>query len=444
MKVIIIGAGKVGIQIAQTLLSENHDVIIVDKREEIKQDLDSHLDIMTIIGNGANVRVLEQAGIRNAGMLIAVTQSDEVNMIACITAKQFEVKKTIARIRNSEYMYEDSLSKEKMGIDFIINPENSTALEIIGLLKAPVNVCETQDFAGGKVSLFGVKVDEDNLFANKKIKDTNLGQHSLIAALFREDNLIIPNGEDEIYAGDIAYLITKKEDVTSIGQFCGRKNIATQNVIILGGSNIGVQTATLLNETGIKTKLIEIDKEKCEKISELLPQTLIINGDGTNIELLREEGIDQTDGFVSVTGFDEDNLLTALLAKHLGAKKVIAKISKTNYIPILENIGIDAVVNPQLITAAAILRLLKHGELIDLALLQEGEIEVVEFIAQKNRETNNKPLKTLNLPDNTIIGAIVRDKETIIPHGEDVIISGDKVIIFTKPAETRKIEHLFL
>ena len=444
MKVIIIGAGKVGIQIAQTLLSENHDVIIVDKREEIKQDLDSHLDIMTIIGNGANVRVLEQAGIRNAGMLIAVTQSDEVNMIACITAKQFEVKKTIARIRNSEYMYEDSLSKEKMGIDFIINPENSTALEIIGLLKAPVNVCETQDFAGGKVSLFGVKVDEDNLFANKKIKDTNLGQHSLIAALFREDNLIIPNGEDEIYAGDIAYLITKKEDVTSIGQFCGRKNIATQNVIILGGSNIGVQTATLLNETGIKTKLIEIDKEKCEKISELLPQTLIINGDGTNIELLREEGIDQADGFVSVTGFDEDNLLTALLAKHLGAKKVIAKISKTNYIPILENIGIDAVVNPQLITAAAILRLLKHGELIDLALLQEGEIEVVEFIAQKNRETNNKPLKTLNLPDNTIIGAIVRDKETIIPHGEDVIISGDKVIIFTKPAETRKIEHLFL
>jgi len=444
LKVIIIGAGKVGIQIAQTLLSENHDVIIVDKREEIKQDLDSHLDIMTIIGNGANVRVLEQAGIRNAGMLIAVTQSDEVNMIACITAKQFEVKKTIARIRNSEYMYEDSLSKEKMGIDFIINPENSTALEIIGLLKAPVNVCETQDFAGGKVSLFGVKVDEDNLFANKKIKDTNLGQHSLIAALFREDNLIIPNGEDEIYAGDIAYLITKKEDVTSIGQFCGRKNIATQNVIILGGSNIGVQTATLLNETGIKTKLIEIDKEKCEKISELLPQTLIINGDGTNIELLREEGIDQTDGFVSVTGFDEDNLLTALLAKHLGAKKVIAKISKTNYIPILENIGIDAVVNPQLITAAAILRLLKHGELIDLALLQEGEIEVVEFIAQKNRETNNKPLKTLNLPDNTIIGAIVRDKETIIPHGEDVIISGDKVIIFTKPAETRKIEHLFL
>ena len=350
MKVIIIGAGKVGIQIAQTLLSENHDVTIVDKREEIKQDLDSHLDIMTIIGNGANVRVLEQAGIRNAGMLIAVTQSDEVNMIACITAKQFEVKKTIARIRNSEYMYEDSLSKEKMGIDFIINPENSTALEIIGLLKTPVNVCETQDFAGGKVSLFGVKVEEDNLFANKKIKDTNLGQHLLIAALFREDNLIIPNGEDEIYVGDIAYLITKKEDVTSIGQFCGRKNISIQNVIILGGSNIGIQTAAFLNETGIKTKLIEIDKEKCEKISDLLPQTLIINGDGTNIELLREEGIDQTDGFVSVTGFDEDNLLTALLAKHLGAKKVIAKISKTNYIPILEKIGIDAVVNPQLIT----------------------------------------------------------------------------------------------
>lgn len=223
MKVIIIGAGKVGVQIAQTLSSKNYDITIIDKREEIKQDLDSYLDIMIIIGNGANVRVLEQAGIRNADMLIAVTQSDEINMIACITAKQFGVAKTIARIRNSEYMYRDSLSKEKMGIDFIINPENSTALEIIGLLKTPVNVCETQDFAGGIVSLFGVKVDENHSLLNKKIKDTDLGQHSLMAALFREDTLIIPTSEDEICAGDIVYLITNKEDTASIGQFCGKK-----------------------------------------------------------------------------------------------------------------------------------------------------------------------------------------------------------------------------
>jgi len=225
---------------------------------------------------------------------------------------------------------------------------------------------------------------------------------------------------------------------------CNKKSGVLQNVLIFGGSNIGIQVASLLNKIGIKTKLIEMNKQKSETISELLPQTLVINGDGTNIELLKEEGIEKTDGFVAVTGYDEENLLVSLLAKHLGTKKVIAKISRTNYIPILEKIGIDAVVNPRLTTASAILRFLKRGELITLTLLKEGEIEVAELIAQPDSKINDKPLKSIDFPKNSIIGAIIRNEEVIIPHGDDFIKSGDKVIVFTKTTEIKKIEQLFL
>lgn len=443
MKVIIIGAGKVGIQIAQTLSAENHDVTIIDKRDDIRQDLDSNLDIMTIVGNGANVRILEQAGIRESDMLIAVTRIDEVNMIACMTAKQFNVTKTIARIRNTEYMYSNSLSKEKLGIDFVINPERATAKEIVKLLKTPSNVCEAQDFASGKISLFGLKIEEDCPFVNKKIKNISFGAHTLIIAIFRGDNLIIPSGEDEILVNDKIYLLIKKENYTDLELFCPKKTSIMQSVIILGGSDIGIQTASFLNKLNIKTKLIEMNKQKCEKIAELLPQTLVINGDGTNIELLKEEGIETIDGFVAVTGYDEENLLVSLLAKHLGTKKVIAKISRTNYIPILEKIGINAVVNPRIITASAILRFLKQGELISQTLLKEGEAEVIELIAQKGSKIINKNLKTISLPANSIIGAIIRKGEIIIPHGEDFINEGDKVIIFTKITEIKKIEQLF-
>ena len=211
------------------------------------------------------------------------------------------------------------------------------------LLKTPSNVCEAQDFADGKISLFGLKIEEDSHFANKKIRDINFGCQTLMVAIFRENALLIPTGDHEIKIGDQVYLLTEKGNCSDLELLCDKKNGLLQNVLIFGGSNIGIQAASLLNKIGIKTKLIEIDKQKSETISELLPHTLVINGDGTNIELLKEEGIEETDGFVAVTGYDEENLLVSLLAQHLGTKKVIAKISRTNYIPILEKIGVDAV-----------------------------------------------------------------------------------------------------
>lgn len=443
MKIIIIGAGKVGCQIAKTLSSENHDVTLIEKNDTIRQSAQNNLDVLTILGNGANVRTLEEAGIKQADMVIAVTSSDEVNMIACMTAKQFGVPQKIARIRNPEYLYANALSREKLGIDLTINPERATAREIVKLLKSPINVAQVQSFAGGKVQLFELKVEGSFPFIDQQLKSIIFKYPILVAAIFRNDKIIIPDGEERITAGDNLYILIKKDYFAGLNEIFNQKPLNMQNVMILGGSRIGIQTALILAKLGINTKLIERDKERCEKIAEKLPHTLVINGDGTNIDLLKSEGIETIDGFVAVTGFDEDNLLVALLAKHLGTKKVIAKVDRTNYIPILEKIGVDAVVNPRMTTASAILRFIRRGKIISLTLLKEGEAEVIELIVSPHSKIINKPLKKANLPRNSIIGAIVRQDKVIIPHGNDIIQPEDKIIIFALSSDINKIEKIF-
>ncbi|HDK27606.1 MAG TPA: Trk system potassium transporter TrkA [Candidatus Atribacteria bacterium] len=442
MKIIIIGAGKVGCQIAKTLSSENHDVILIEKDNTIRQSAQDNLDVFTVLGNGANVHTLEESGIKQADMLIAVTNSDEANILACMTAKQYDVPKKIARIRNMEYIYNNALSREQLGIDFIINPEIATAKQIVKLFKSPIKVAQTESFAGGKVQLLEIKIEKDFPFINQRLKNIKFEYPILVAAIFRKDKIIIPDGEEKIVLSDNLYILIKKNNILHLNEFINRDPLKMQNVMILGGSKIGIQTASILTRLGIKTKLIEVNKEKCEKLAEKLPDTLIINGDGTNIELLKSEGIENADGLVTVTGIDEENLLVALLAKHLGAKRVVAKIDRTNYIPILEKLGVDAVVNPRMTTASAILRFIRKGAILSLTLLKEGEAEIMELIAQPTSKIINKPLKILNLPKNSIIGAIVRQDEVIIPRGEDSILPHDKIIIFTLSSEIKKIEEI--
>jgi len=443
LKIIIIGAGKVGKQIAETLSSENHDVILIEKDETRRQIAQDNLDIITILGNGVNVRTLEKAGIKQTDMLIAVTNSDEVNMLACMTAKQFDVPKKIARIRNSEYLYSNILSRDKLGIDFTINPERATAREIIKLLKSPKNVAQIQSFAGGKVKLIELRIDDNFPFIDQQLKNIDFKYPILVAAIYRNDKIIIPNGEEKIMVNDNLYILIKKENLVNLDSIISKKPLLMQNVIILGGSKIGFQTAQILCKLGIKTKLIEMDIEKCEQIAEKLQNTLVINGDGTNIDLLKSEGIETTDGFVAVTGYDEDNLLVALLAKHLGAKKVIAKVDRTNYVSILEKIGVDAVVNPRMTTASAILRSIRRGKIISLTLLKEGKAEVIELIVHSGAKIINTPLKNAKLPKNSIIGAIVRKNNVIIPHGDNIIQADDKIIIFALSSDIKKIEKIF-
>lgn len=443
MKIIVIGAGKVGCQIAQTLSSENHDIVIIEKDNIIQQSAQNSLDAMVILGNGANVLTLEEAGIKKTDMLIAVTSSDEVNMLACMIAKQFGVPKKIARIRNPEYLHTSILSREKLGIDFAINPERATAKEIVKLFKSPINVSQVQDFAEGKVKLIEFNIEKYFPFLNQQLKNISFKYPVLVAAIYRDNKIIIPDGEEKIIVGDNLYVLVEKDNFLGLNEFFNEKPLDMQNVMILGGNRIAIQTALILAKLGINTKLIERDKEKCDKIAELLPHSLIINGDGTNIDLLKSEGIKTTDGFVAVTGYDEYNLLVALLAKHLGTKKVIAKIDRSNYIPILEKIGVDAVVNPRIITTSAILQFIRKGEIVSLTLLKEGKAEVIELMVHSNSKIINKPLRNANLPKNSIIGAVIRKDRVIIPHGDDTIQAQDKIIIFALSSAIKKIEKIF-
>jgi len=443
LKIIVIGAGKVGCQIAQTLSSENHDIVIIEKDNIIQQSAQNSLDAMVILGNGANVLTLEEAGIKKTDMLIAVTSSDEVNMLACMIAKQFGVPKKIARIRNPEYLHTSILSREKLGIDFAINPERATAKEIVKLFKSPINVSQVQDFAEGKVKLIEFNIEKYFPFLNQQLKNISFKYPVLVAAIYRDNKIIIPDGEEKIILGDNLYVLVEKDNFLGLNEFFNEKPLDMQNVMILGGNRIAIQTALILAKLGINTKLIERDKEKCDKIAELLPHSLIINGDGTNIDLLKSEGIKTTDGFVAVTGYDEYNLLVALLAKHLGTKKVIAKIDRSNYIPILEKIGVDAVVNPRIITTSAILQFIRKGEIVSLTLLKEGKAEVIELMVHSNSKIINKPLRNANLPKNSIIGAVIRKDRVIIPHGDDTIQAQDKIIIFALSSAIKKIEKIF-
>jgi len=442
LKVVIIGAGKVGCQIAKTLSSENQEVVLIEKDNEIRQAAQNSLDVLTVSGNGANVHTLEKAGITEADMLIAVTDSDETNILACLAAKKFGVATKVARLRNIEYVYNNALPWEQLGIDFVINPEIATAKQIVKLFESPLNVAQAQSFAEGRVQLLELKIKKDFPFIDQKLKNIKFKYPILIAAIDRKDRIIIPDGEEKIILGDNIYILIEEGNLLRLNELFQENPFKIQNVIILGGSNIGIQTSLLLAELGIKTKLIEVNKEKCEELAEKLPATLIINGDGTNLDLLKSEGIEHTDALVAVTGIDEENLLVALLAKHLGAKRVVAKIDRTNYIPILEKLGVDAVVNPRITTASEILRFIRKGKILSLTLLKEGEAEIIELVAQPTSKIINKPLKRLNLPRNSIIGAIVRQDKVIIPHGEDSIQPEDKIIIFALSSEIKKIEQM--
>ncbi len=443
MKAIIIGTGKVGFQIAKTLSLQDHDVVVIEKDENKYQLAQNTLDVLAINGNGATMSILEKAGIRQADIIIAMTGVDEVNMIACMIAGQFGIDKKIARIRNPEYIRNKELLKKQIGIDFVINPEIATAKQIVNLLESPINVAQIEEFAGGKVQLFELRVKEGSSFVDKKLKDLNLGYPFLVIAIYRDDEIIIPHGEERIRLSDNVYILGGREHFSNLDTIIGTHPANIRNVMILGGSNIGIHTTLMLSKHGINTKLIEMDRKKCEQLASRLPDTLVINSDHRNTDLLKSEGIQTTDGFVAVTGDDESNILVSLMAKHLGSHKVIVKIDRTEYAPLMEKMGIDAVVNPKITTASVILRFIRKAKVTSLTLLREGKAEVMELVAQHTSKAVNKSLKQINLPTDSIVGIIVRNNKVIVPRGNDVIQPKDKVIIFTLPSATKKIEKIF-
>ena len=443
MKIIIIGAGKVGYNLAEDLSKSNHDVIIIDKNYAALSKAEENLEVLCIKGSGVSTNILMEAGVNTADLLIAVTGSDEVNMVCCLTAKKLGVKSTIARIRDHEYAHELLLLKEELELDLIINPEQAAADEIANLLNfsSAINV---ENFAKGRVKMVEIKATADMPMVGMRLKDIGSKFESsiLIGVVIRQDEVIVPNGDFVINEDDRVYLIGQPSNLYNFCKIFGKVPYKVKNVMIVGGGRIAVYLSKLLAEVGMKVKVIEINREKCIQLSELIPEALIINGDGTDEELLRSENIDEMDAFIAVTGMDEENMMAALIAKQNGAKKVISKASRINYISIIKNLGIDSVISPKQITSNQILKYVRGNSVESLYRIIEGQAEITEIVAEPESKILNTKIKKLGLPKDTIIATIVRKNEVVIPHGNDIIKEGDRVIVISKNKNISSLDEV--
>ncbi|GAB6158477.1 Trk system potassium transporter TrkA [Desulfotomaculum varum] len=444
MKITIIGAGKVGFETAKRLCEEGHDILVVDKDETKLARVEEQLDVMILRGNGATAQVLRHPHVVDSELLLAVTDSDEVNIIAGMTGKKLGIKKSIVRVRDPHYAMDSSFSREDLGLDLIINPELAAAREIVRMLTMALPV-HTEPFGQGKVQMADITVDEGMvLFVNKRIKDLDMPPSCLIVAISRRGDMIVPGGMDIILPGDTLYILGLPSSIdTLVSKVKKRRQKRIHTVIILGGGRLAYYLADKLCSLGMSVKVIEQNYARCQELAERLPNALILNGDGTDVDLLKREGIEETDGFVAVTGLDEENLLISLLAKQMGAKMVVAKVSRASYAPIVESLGVDAAVSPRLITASEIVRFIQGGRLLSLFMLLNGKAEVVELIVPASSRVVGKPLAKCGLPRNVIVGAILREDRAIIPEGTEKILAEDRIVVFALGHTLGTIEKLF-
>ena len=442
MKTIIVGAGKVGFSIAQILSYENQDVIVIEKNNERRQIVEAQLDVQAIHGNGASIATLKAAGIEDAQLLVAVTEFDELNMVACLLGKKLGVKKTVARVRNPQYIEDAEVSAKSLGIDLVINPEWVTAEMIAKLAEIPEAI-NVDYYADGRVQLLELQLSLDSPVVYKKLKDISFPKPNLIIAILRNGKMIIPRGNDQLKPYDYVFVLAETENMVAIENVLGKKRTKIESITILGGSRIGFDLAKILERDSFSVKLIEKNIEVCKEISQHLTNTLVLHGDGSDISLLEEEEVGQTDLFVAVTNDDKVNLLVSLIAKHLGASRTIAQIRRSEYIALVEKVGVDVAVSPRLLTAGAILRFIRKGDVISVSLIGAAKAEMMELIVSPNSEAVGKPIKALKFPIDAIIGAIVNEDKITVPTGDDQIEPHDRVIVFALPKAVSKVEDFF-
>lgn len=443
MKIIIIGSGKVGYTLAENLVKEKFDVIVIDKNHYALERIENNLDVMCIKGNGVSTGILLEAGVDTADLLIAVTESDEINMVCCLTAKKLGVLKTIARIRDPEYAAELSILKEQLGLNLVINPEQAAAEEIANSISfsSAINI---ESFAKGMVKMIDLKATADMNIVGKTIQkiDRETNSSVLIGVIVRAGKVIVPKGDFIIENNDDMYIIGKHSCIYNFCKHYNREPQKIKKVMIVGGGRISYYLSKALNEMGVKVKIIEKNRERCEELSELLPEILVINEDGTDEEILLSENIGDMDGFIAVTGMDEENLMSSLIAKRSGVKKVITKISRTNYINIVKEIGLDSIISPKLIITNHILRYVKGKKLDAFLRLIDGQAEILEFVIKDDNRILNKPIKDLNIPKNVIIATIVRKNEVVVPHGRDMFKKGDRIVVISMGKNITSLDEL--
>lgn len=445
MKVAIIGAGKLGTKVATALLGGDHSITVIDVNEEKLNKISQQMDVLTVVGNGLSIKLLESCGINKFDFLIATTGSDEHNIIIASFAKKLGCSKVIARVRDPEHMKQIDFIKEAMNIDHVVNPDLAITLEIYKYLVEKYTLTNGI-FSSGKVSLVQFSVRRFSRVIGMNMIDVRkLLPNMLIVAISRNGKIIIPHGKTSIEKGDTLYVIGERSEIQELHNRVYERGKYTnlQKVMIVGGGKTGFYLAEKLSEFGIAVKVIEKSKERCYYLSTHLEDVMILHGDATDTALLEEENIDDMDAFVTATGFDEENLLLALMAKKRGIEDVISKVSRQSYKMLIEQMGIDMALNPLDIVTSTILRYVQGSKKIISSLLIQGQAEIMEIIAANNMQFANKPLYELELPDGVLIAAIHRGNQVIIPNGNTSILENDKVIIFCLLSDIAEIEALF-
>ncbi len=438
-----------GFHLARRLSFENKDVTLVDRREERVYWVQENLDVRAIHGSGSSPVVLEEAGIKSASMLIAVTDSDEANLVACYVAGVLNpIIRKVARLREENYStLPEILDNKHLDIDLVINPDKEAVKKLLNVLQIPA-ATDVVDFAASRMKLFGVRLAANSSLVGRsliEIRSAYPDDRILIPAIFRESEILIPRGSDVLLSGDTIYIMAGAESVERLLDIAGVRSKPLKKFMIYGGTSVGVEIAHLLEKRGIThIRLIESDPEKCERIAAQLSHTMVLKADALDEDLLRSEGIGDMDAFLAMTNDDEHNALSAILAKRMGSYRVAALTNKVEYHRLISAIGVDITINPRLVGVSRILQYIRRGKILSLTMLPGEGVEILEYEAMETSDIVQRPLAKMRFPKDSIVGAVERGDEFIIPDGHTQVLPGDRVVVFARREAVAKVEKLFL
>lgn len=451
MYIVIIGLGKVGQLLTQYLSKEGHDVVVIDHNSQKVEDVVNLYDVLGICGNGANNDILTEAGVEKADAVISVTTSDELNILAGLICKRLGAKHTIARVRNPDYSRQRDFLRDELGFSMIINPEAEAANEIRRMITFS-SAMKVDTFAKGKVELIELKISQGiKLIGLRLSKLSHVTKSSvLICAVKRKEDVIVPNGDFIIEENDHIYVTGSHKDLARFCLEVGFLSKKIKNVVIVGGSKIAFYLIKQLSILGIKTKVIERNHQRCVELSQRLPYTTVIEADGSDHDILLEEGIPQCDALVSLTGLDEENIVLALMAKQLYVKKAIAKVNRMSLNHILDKLDIDNIIDPKSIIASQIIGYLRAKDNNDestsvqtLYKIVNDQVEALEFVVSEKTKHIHQPLKNIHIKNHILIAGILRNNEMIVPKGDDTLEIGDRIIIVTIDSLIKKLNDIF-
>ena len=442
MRVFIVGAGEVGFNTAQMLSREGHEVTVVERDEDRVNRAGDQLDALVLQGNGASPKMLAEIGSHKSELLIAVTDSDEVNITACLVAKAQGVGQTVARIRNPDYYdSKDPFARDVLGIDFVIHTERAAAEEIRDALRVPGSV-NVETFAEDNIEVAEVVLKEDSAVVGSAVKDVKLPDGSLVVGVVRGEETIIPQGDTELQAGDHVFLISERKNINRVVRAVSTDTEKVDEVMIFGGGKIGLRLAMILEDEGISVKIVEKSEERAQYVASRLRKGLVLHDEGTSRDFLLQERVNHTGAFIAATGDDRANLLAVMYAKQLGAKRTVSIVSRSEFAPLSEALGVDIAVSPRLITAGAILRFVRKGEVVAVNVLESGA-EMIELRVPENCKVAGRALSEVGFPEGAIVGAVLRNGDVVIPTGDEVLQQGDDAVVFTVESAVDEVERLF-